>query len=145
VSERHQARERALGLLYEADLRDQPPTVVLAAQVMSPDPFAVDLVTGVEEAGPEIDELIRRFARGWRLERMPVLDRAVLRLGVYELTHRPDVPTGVVLSEAVELASAYSTEDSGKFVNGLLAAIAREVRPDREPDGLHTEPRPAAG
>lgn len=138
MSERHQARERALGLLYEADLRDEAPASVLAAQVIDPDPFAVDLVSGVEEASEEIDELISRFARGWTLERMPVLDRAVLRLAVYELTHRPDVPTGVVLSEAVELASGYSTDDSGRFVNGVLAAIAKETRGD-------TESHPAAG
>ena len=84
------------------------------------------------EHGDELDGYIRRFARGWALERMPALDRALLRLGVYELVHRPDVPTGVVLSEAVELASRYSTEESGRFVNGVLAQIARAVRPSEE-------------
>ena len=71
---------------------------------------------------------------------MPALDRTLLRMGVYELTHRPDVPTGVVLSETVDLASEYSTDDSGPFVNGVLAAIAAEVRTDGDPDA-----RPAAG
>ncbi|HEX2042681.1 MAG TPA: transcription antitermination factor NusB, partial [Acidimicrobiales bacterium] len=67
--------------------------------------------------------------RDWAVERMPAIDRALLRMGVFELLHRPDVPTGVVLSEAVELAARYSTEDSGRFVNGVLARIAEEVRP----------------
>ena len=68
-------------------------------------------------------------AHNWDLDRMPALDRALLRLGAFELVHRPDVPTGAVINEAVELASQYSTDDSGRFVNGVLAAIAREVRP----------------
>ncbi len=79
----------------------------------------------------DIDATIRRFARGWSLERMPVVDRAVLRMAIYELLHRPDVPTGAVISEAVELAKRYSTDDSGRFVNGMLSNIAEEVRPDR--------------
>ncbi len=139
MSQRHQARERALGLLYEAELKEVPPREVLAAQVLEPDPFVADLVTGVEDAGPELDELISRYARGWTIERMPVIDRTVLRLGAYELTHRPDVPTGVVLSEAVDLAGEFSTDNSGRFVNGVLAAIAREVRGDTEPAELEPE------
>ena len=129
-TERRQARERALGLLYEAETKGQSPAELLTEQVLDPDPFAVDVVTGVEEAQAEIDALITRFARNWPLARMPALDRTLLRMGVYELTRRPDVPTGVVLSEIVDLASIYSTDDSGPFVNGVLAAIAAEVRPD---------------
>jgi len=106
----------------------------VAEQVLEPDPFTVDVVTGVEEAGEEIDALITRFSRNWPLNRMPTIDRTLLRMGVYELTHRPDVPTGVVLSEIVDLASEYSTDDSGPFVNGVLAAIAAEVRIDGDPD-----------
>lgn len=129
-----------MGLLYEAESKSLTPTEVLAQQVVDPDPFAVDVVTGVEESGEELDELITRFARNWPLNRMPVLDRTLLRMGVYELTHRPDVPTGVVLSEIVDLASEYSTDDSGPFVNGVLAAIAAEVRIDGDP-----HPRTATG
>lgn len=148
-SERRQARERALGLLYEADRKEVSPADVVADQAVAPDPFVVDLVTGVGEAVEELDELIGRYARGWRLDRMPVIDRTVLRLGAYELTHRPDVPTAVVLNEAVELAGAYSTDDSGRFVNGVLAAIAKEVRPDepavRPPvDATSDDPDPDA-
>lgn len=127
---RRQARERALSLLYEAETKDVAPAELLADLPLEPAPFAADLVSGVGEHGEEVDGFIRRFARGWALERMPALDRALLRIGVYELLHRPDVPTGAVLSEAVELASRYSTEESGRFVNGVLAQIAREVRPE---------------
>ncbi|MGH9225099.1 MAG: transcription antitermination factor NusB [Acidimicrobiales bacterium] len=127
---RRQARERALSLLYEAETKDMSPADVVAALPVEPAPFAVELVAGVGRHGEEVDGYIRRFARGWALERMPAIDRALLRMGVYELLHRPDVPTGAVLSEAVDLASRYSTDDSGRFVNGVLAQIAKEVRPE---------------
>lgn len=129
VASRRQARERALSLLYEAEAKGVSPDVVLAGLPVEPLPFATELVAGVADHAEEIDGYIRRNAKGWALERMPALDRAILRLGVFELIHRPDVPTGAALSEAVELASRYSTEDSGRFVNGVLAEIARQVRP----------------
>jgi len=128
---RRQARELALSLLYEADAKTAAPSAVLAEFPIDPDPFAADLVTGVDEHQAEIDEFIRRFAKDWTLERMPVVDRNLLRIGVYELVHRPDVPTAAVISEAVELARRYSTEESGRFVNGMLGRIAEEVRPER--------------
>ena len=130
LGSRREARERALSLLYEADAKACPPDAVLAELPVPPDPFAGDLVAGVGAHLPDIDELIRRFARGWTLERMPVVDRTVLRMAIYELLHRPDVPTAAVISEAVELAKRYSTDDSGRFVNGMLSAIAEEVRPE---------------
>ena len=85
----------------------------------------------MDEHQAEIDDLIRRFAKDWTLERMPVVDRNLLRIGIYELLQRPDVPTAAVISEAVELARRYSTEESGRFVNGMLGRIAEEVRPER--------------
>ncbi|HEX2024256.1 MAG TPA: transcription antitermination factor NusB, partial [Acidimicrobiales bacterium] len=106
---RRQARERALSLLYEAEVKETTPADVLAALPLEPDRFAVDLVTGVAEHAQEVDGWLRRYARDWAVERMPAIDRALLRMGVFELLHRPDVPTGVVLSEAVELAARYST------------------------------------
>ena len=133
ASSRRQARERALSLLYEAETKGVSPADLLAALPVEPAPFAAELVAGVGEHRDEVDDYIRRYAQGWALERMPALDRAVLRIGIYELLHRPDVPTGAVLSEAVELASRYSTEESGRFVNGVLANIARDVRPPEEP------------
>jgi N utilization substance protein B len=129
-SERSQARERALTLLYEAEAKDVPVAVVLTTLPLEPLPFATELTDGVEANRAEIDGLLSRYSTGWSLERMPVIDRSVLRIGVFELVYRPDVPTAVVLSEAVDLATRFSTEDSGRFVNGLLARIAKEVRPE---------------
>jgi N utilization substance protein B len=103
---------------------------VLAAQPVPPDPFTSAVVRGVAEHQASLDELIGRVARGWRIERMPVVDRVVLRMGAFELGHRPDVPTAAVISEAVELAKRFSTDNSGRFVNGVLARIASEYRSD---------------
>lgn len=128
ATERRAARERALGLLYEAETKGATGAEVLATLPVEPDAFAVALVRAVDEHRARIDELLSRFAKGWTLSRMPALDRAALRMGSAELIARPDVPTGVVLAETVELASRFSTDDSGRFVNGLLARIAQEVR-----------------
>jgi N utilization substance protein B len=125
---RHEARERALSLLYEAETKSVSPAVLVKDLPVAPDPFAVSLVVGVGDRQAEIDAVIGRHAVGWALDRMPAIDRAVLRIAVYELMERPDVPTAVVLSEAVELAGGYSTEESGRFVNGVLASIADELR-----------------
>jgi len=122
------ARERALELFYEAEAKNLTIADVLAALPVAPDPYAIDVVTGVTEHGARIDGVIGRLAPDWPIDRMPVVDRAVLRLGVYELLERPDIPTAVILDEAVELAKRYSTEESGRFVNGVLAAAARELR-----------------
>ena len=129
VGSRREARERALALLYEADAKSATPAEVLAALPLEAEPFTADLVAGVGEHGAAIDDLLRSYARGWTLERMPAVDRAVLRLATFELVHRSDVPTGAVISEAVELATHYSTDESGRFVNGMLGAIAADVRP----------------
>jgi N utilization substance protein B len=134
VGTRREARERALSLLYEADAKGCAPATVLDMQVLEPEAFVVDVVNGVEKFGDEADTLIRRFSKGWSLERMPVIDRTLLRMAIYELGHRPDVPTGAVISEAVELAKRYSTDDSGKFVNGMLSRIAKELRGDAAAD-----------
>ncbi len=129
VGTRREARERALSLLYEADLKSESPDDVLAQLPLEPEEFVVDLVAGVNKHRDEIDALLVRYAKGWTLERMPVIDRTLLRIGVYELAHRPDIPLGATISEAVELAKRYSTDDSGKFVNGMLARIGEELRP----------------
>ena len=126
---RREARERAFHLLYESEMKGEGPGAVLASLPLEPDEFAVELVRGVGETQPELDALITAHARNWEIDRMPALDRAVLRLACYELAHRPDVPTGAAISEAVELAKRYSTDDSGRFVNGVLSAVAAEVRP----------------
>ncbi len=126
---RRQARERALSLLYEAETRAVTPAQVLAGLPVEPLRFAAEVVEGVGAHQAELDGWITRFARDWTIDRMPALDRALLRMGIFELLHRPDVPTGAVISEAVELAQLYSTEESSRFVNGMLARIAEQARP----------------
>jgi transcription antitermination factor NusB len=128
ASERRAARERALGLLYEAEVKGRTAADLMADLPSPPDGYAAALVGAVDDHDEEIDRLISSFSRGWALDRMPALDRAALRMGTAELIARPDVPTGVVLAETVDLASRFSTDGSGRFVNGLLARIAREVR-----------------
>lgn len=127
TSSRHADRQRAVALLYEADVRDDPVDVVLARAEQSddpPTPFAVALVTGVGAVRAELDRLIAAYARDWSLARMPIVDRNLLRLGLWELT-ASDVPVAVVIDEAVELANELSTAESGRFVNGVLAQVAR--------------------
>jgi transcription antitermination protein NusB len=126
---RHEARERAVHLLYETRMKGRPASETLADQVTAPDAYTVELVSGVEAHADELDGLIARLARGWTLERMPSIDLEVLRVACFELAHRPDVPTGVVLSEAVDLAGRYGTDDSSRFVNGVLSSAATELRP----------------
>ncbi|QYG95532.1 transcription antitermination factor NusB [Iamia sp. SCSIO 61187] len=128
MGSRREARERALGLLYEAEAKDTPGTAVLDAQPIEVDEYAADVVTGVADHRDALDEIIGRHARGWTVERMPALDRTILRMASYELCHRPDVPPNVIINEAVELAKRFSTDDSGRFVNGVLAAVASEQR-----------------
>ena len=129
---RRQARERALSLLYEAESKESTPAAVLAALPVEPDAYAVDVVRGVGDHMPELDKWISEYARDWTIDRMPALDRALLRMGIFELLHRPDVPTGAVISEAVELAQRFSTDESSRFVNGMLARIAESVRSHAE-------------
>ena len=125
---RSEARERAMGLLYEAHAKGTSVADVLAALPVDPDPLAVLLVEGVDARRDEVDGLLAEHARGWTLDRMPVLDRSIMEIATFELVARPEVPTAVVLDEAVELAKRYGTDDSGRFVNGLLSAIAKKVR-----------------
>ena len=125
---RREARERALSLLYEAETKEKEPAAVLDELPVPPDAFTADLVRGVGSHAERIDALIGRHSIGWALDRMPAIDRAVLRMATYELLAHQDIPTPVVLSEAVELAGSYSTEESGRFVNGVLSAIATETR-----------------
>ncbi len=125
---RREARERALELAYEANQRQITAGELLATLPVAPAPFAVELLAAAEANRERAEELIAGRATGWSLDRMPVMDRLVMRIAVSEMLALA-TPTGVVLSEAVELAKRYSTDESGRFVNGVLAAIAREVRP----------------
>jgi len=127
VGARTKARKRALDILFESELRRAPVLETLAARVAAGEPpvgeYTVELVEGVTNRHEEIDELITRFSQGWTLQRMPAVDRAVLRLGAWELLYNDEVPDAVAIDEAVELARSLSTDESPGFVNGLLARL----------------------
>jgi N utilization substance protein B len=126
--ERSDARERALYLLYEAYSKGIAPSDALVLQVLEPDELTTLLVVGVCDHVEAIDAAIAARAKGWALDRMPVLDLNILRLGSFELAYRPEVPIAVAIDEAVELAKRFSTDDSGKFVNGVLSALVADLR-----------------
>lgn len=132
MSARSKARKRALDVLFEAEQRGLSATTVLAERVAAPDaalnPYTVELVEGVVAHRARIDELLGTYAVGWSLDRMPAVDRAVLRLGVFEVLWSDDVPDAVAVDEAVQLARSLSTDDSPGFVNGLLGRIV-ELKP----------------
>jgi N utilization substance protein B len=128
---RRKARKRALDVLYEADQRDQSPVETLVSylqRIEKPHPdhlaYAVSLVEGVAEHLDRIDELIASYAEGWTLDRMPVVDRNIARIAVYELLYVGEIDDPVAISEAVELAKQMSTDDSPRFLNGILGRIA---------------------
>jgi transcription antitermination protein NusB len=128
IGTRRESRERALALLYEAEQKQiAPPAAILDTLPLPPETFAGELVVGVSDHLEELDAIISAYSHSWPIERMPAVDRALLRLGTFELTET-DVPTGACISEAVELAKRYSTDDSHAFVNGMLARVAREHR-----------------
>jgi transcription antitermination protein NusB len=115
-------------LLYEADSKGIAASEVLAAQISETDELTLLLVEGVEQHRSELDKAISEHSRGWTLARMPTIDRTVLRIAGFELLGRKDVPVAVVLNEAVELAKRFSTDDSGRFVNGVLSALVPVLR-----------------
>ncbi|GAA4848200.1 transcription antitermination factor NusB [Saccharopolyspora rosea] len=129
MGSRSKARKRAVDILYEADQRDMDPVTLLAdrvgaAEVPPVAEYTITLVEGVTANRERIDELLTQHAEGWTLARMPAVDRAVLRLGLYELLWADDVPSPVAIDEAVELVKALSTDDSPRFVNGVLGRIS---------------------
>lgn len=128
MAARSKARKRAVDVLYGADLRGRSRLDQLADEVAAGQPpmndYTVRLVEGVDEHAGEIDRLIDTHATGWSLERLPDVDRAILRMAVFELLWEDDVPDAVVIDEAVTLARTLSTEDSPGFVNGVLGAVA---------------------
>jgi N utilization substance protein B len=128
---RRKARKRALDVLYEADIRDLPPVQVLATyleRIAKPRPdhldYTVSLIEGVAKNLDRIDELIASYAEGWTIDRMPVVDRNLARIAVFELLYVGEIDDPVAISEAVELAKQMSTDDSPRFLNGILGRIA---------------------
>ena len=133
MSARTKARKRALDVLFSADVRDISITEALEAEAeraaSEPDRaaswlYAREILDGVIDHSAEIDETIETYARGWSLERVPAVDRAIVRIAVWEILYNPEVPGAVAVDEAVEAAKTLSTEESSSYVNGLLATIA---------------------
>ena len=128
MATRREARERALGLCYELETRGLSADELLAGLAVAPDAYAETVVRGVDEHRIEIDARLTKLSEHWALERMPAIDRALLRIGSYEIGWQRELPLAVIIDEAVELAGEYSTKDSGRFVNALLSRIAGELR-----------------
>ncbi|PZF59139.1 transcription antitermination factor NusB [Curtobacterium sp. MCBD17_034] len=137
MSARSKARKRALDMLYVAEVRGLPIAEVLATETVrhldqperaSSWDYARQIVTGVDDDRAEIDRIIVDHAQGWTIARMPVLDRCILRMGVWEIRWNDEVPDAVAIAEAVELAQSLSTDDSAGFVNGVLGAVAGRAR-----------------
>lgn len=134
MAARTKARKRAVDLLFEAEQRGINARDLLAERLAKPvteaplNQYTADLVEGVVAHWTDINELLATYSQGWTVERMPSVDRAILRLGAYEVLYSEEVPEGVAIAEAVELARTLSTDESPKFVNGLLARLA-EVKP----------------
>ena len=133
---RTKARKRALDILFSADVRGDELAVTLAAEAQraASEPareaswlYAREIVDGIVDHRDEVDEQITTHSRDWKIDRMPAVDRALLRIGVWELLYNSEVPTAVAIDEAVELAKEFSTDDSGAFVHGVLARVARSA------------------
>ena len=131
---RSKSRKRALDILYGADVRGDSINSALAAESAREDAdpkranswgYAREIVVGITEHGDEIDELIETYSQGWTIARMPAVDRAIVRIGIWEILFNDEVPDGVAIAEAVESAAVLSTEDSAGFINGLLGRIAQ--------------------
>ncbi len=129
---RHQARKRAVDLLFEAEARGITPAEAAQSRealaqsqsdVSALNPYTVTVARGVTQHAAHIDDLISTHLQGWTLERLPAVDRAILRVAVWELLHAEDVPEPVAVDEAVELAKHLSTDDSPGFVNGVLGQV----------------------
>jgi len=135
MSARTKARKRALDVLFAADVRGETAEQSLEAESLraaarperaSSWPYAREIVQGVIDHAAEIDDAIASHSTSWPIDRMPAVDRGILRIAVWEARYNPEVPVGVAVDEAVELAKELSTDDSPKFVNGLLMAIVRD-------------------
>jgi N utilization substance protein B len=129
---RRKAREHALQILFQLDIRKDKPSATLLKHFWAeykPDDevkaFAEETVKGTYKHLADIDKLIRQCAKNWSLDRMAVVDRNVLRMAVYEILYRMDIPTSVTINEAIEIAKKFGTDDSGAFVNGILDSVAR--------------------
>jgi N utilization substance protein B len=136
MTSRREARRQAIDVLYQADMTAKDPRVVLVewqAAGRDLDPFAEELVEGVAASLEELDRVLAGYAEHWTLDRMASVDRTILRLATYEILHRPDIPVGAAIDEAIRVANDLSTEDSGRFVNGVLGRVAQDASAGRGP------------
>lgn len=133
MSTRSKARKAALDLLYESDIRKGSVTQLMQSRITDLEyvirDFTKELIDGVERNRRKIDELIVTYSQGWDMDRMPVIDRNILRLAIYEILWSSDVPQAVAINEALELAQTLSTDESSKYINGVLSKIM-EIKPD---------------
>ena len=133
MSTRSKARKAALDLLYEGDIRKTSPSALMLQRITDVEyvirDFTKELIDGVEQNRRKIDELITTYSQGWDMDRMPVIDRNILRIGIYEVLWSKDVPEAVAISEALELAQTLSTDDSSKYINGVLSKVL-EIKAD---------------
>ncbi len=126
MSARRKARKRALDFLYEADIRSARAIDLLESRgeiELSERDYVLELLLGVETNAPKIDELITTYAQGWDMDRMPAIDRNILRISLFEILFKNDLDDQIAASEAVEIATELSTEDSAKYINGVLGRI----------------------
>jgi len=133
VSTRSKARKAALDLLYEGDIRRTSASTIMLQRITDVEyvirDFTRELIEGVEQNRRKIDELISTYSQGWDMDRMPVIDRNILRIGIYEVLWSRDVPEAVAISEALELAHTLSTDESSKYINGVLSKVL-EIKSD---------------
>ncbi len=143
MRKRRKSRELALQALYQSEITKEDTIHILSQLVeeFSPDEgkdaFAERIVTGVREHSQKIDRLIEKYSENWRLDRMPIIDRSILRMAIYELLYCEEIPPKVTLNEAIDLGKRYGTEDSGSFINGILDRIQNEaIRKSTQPGVL---------
>lgn len=133
MSTRSKARKAALDLLYESDIRKARAGDLMQSRITELEyvirDFTKELVEGVESNRRKIDELIATYSQGWDMDRMPVIDRNILRLAIYEILWSTNVPQAVAINEALELAQTLSTDESSKYINGVLSKVV-EIKPD---------------
>lgn len=132
MSARSKARRRALDVLFEAEQRSVSPLEALRARRENTDTiinvYSVDIIEGVMAHSAQIDEFLSTYSQGWPLDRMPAVDRMILRVGTWELLYNDDIPDAVAVSEAVQLATMLSTDESPAFINGLLGRL-QQLKP----------------
>ncbi|MEW6409446.1 MAG: transcription antitermination factor NusB [Nitrospirota bacterium] len=147
MGRRRKAREIALQVLYQIDIRQEKLTEEFLDEALydcknisindEMAEYSKKLIRGIMENLTSIDDIIAHFAANWRIDRMAVVDRNILRIAVYELKYRDDIPSKVAINEAIEIAKRYSTEDSGTFINGILDGVARSLKEHRTQNTEH--------